>query len=162
MEFEGAVEGIGVAPEVSLMGALGVVVDVMVVPVACDVESWDERLGKSEGGGYFWKKRRRRGGSDLASSTVCWALIVDVVGVATRLKAAGVNIKSSSAKAGLSCEVASPCGACSRPAAYLELLPDGRHHHTRSQPTTESLEATFVAVAFPVTSHHITLHRQPW
>lgn len=118
LELEGAVEGIGVvAPEacVSLMGASGVVdvAVVVVVPDACDVESWDERVGNSEGGGYFWKKRRRRGGSDFAISTDCWALIVGVVGVATMVRAAGVNIKSSSAKAGLSCVQGGAGGAAS-------------------------------------------------
>ena len=86
MEFEGALEGSGVAAgaDVSLIGALGSldgVVD-MESAVACGVESCDARLGNSDGGGYFWKKRRRRGGSDLAISTDCWALMVDSVRVA--------------------------------------------------------------------------------
>jgi hypothetical protein len=58
-EFEGAFEGLEMASgaEVSVMDALGLlggVVDI-VSEVACEVgdASWDERLGKSDGGGYF-------------------------------------------------------------------------------------------------------------
>jgi hypothetical protein len=95
-EFEGAFEGIWVADGadgslIEASGSLGGVDDI-VSAGDCGVESWDERLGKSDGGGYFWKKRSRRGGSDLAISTDCWTLIVDVMCVAIGVEEASCRM----------------------------------------------------------------------
>ena len=77
LEFEGAVEGMGVGLDVewganvslteTLESLSDVVAGLSAVAEGVGDASWDARLGKSDGGGYFWKKCNSRGGSDFAT-----------------------------------------------------------------------------------------------